>query len=344
MLDSITGYIKIDRFAATTYDEFDKALKTLKKQGITQLIVDVRQNPGGYLDAATNIADDFLDDEKLIVYTQGKSAPREDYNASRKGLFEQGRLAILVDESSASASEILAGAVQDWDRGLIVGRRSYGKGLVQEQYDMDDGSGLRLTIAKYYTPSGRSIQRSYAKGKDAYAEAFAKRFESGELTGIDTMTLFDTTKYYTAHRRVVYSGGGIKPDVYVPYDTSKLSSGLLNMMFSDEMRTLIWEYYTQNRVQLGQYKSIAQFSRGFDGKILVDKYVQTLDPHMKRITTSLLTKPSNMAFFSNQVKAQLARVLFRNNGYYAIQTQEDNVVQRALQALRGNTYSEIVGR
>ena len=164
MLDAETGYIKINRFAATTADEFHKGLLKLKKQGLQQLIIDLRENPGGYLEAANKIADELLSDEKLIVYTQGVHNPKQEYHAGEKGLLEQGRVAILIDESSASASEILSGAVQDWDRGgVVIGRRSFGKGLVQEQYELDDGAALRLTVARYYTPSGRSIQRSFSQ-------------------------------------------------------------------------------------------------------------------------------------------------------------------------------------
>src|SRR5690606_29720103 len=203
-------------------------------------------------------------DKKLLVYTKGRRAPKMEFTAQEKGDFEEGRLVILVDESSASASEILAGAVQDWDRGVIVGRRTYGKGLVQEQYDMENGAALRLTVAKYYTPSGRSIQRSYAKGKKAYSEAWVHRFETGELTGTDTaFVLPDTTKYYTSNKRVVYGGGGIMPDVYVPYDTSRLNSALLNLVFSEQAKDIIWDYFIQNRRELKKYKSVQDFKTHF---------------------------------------------------------------------------------
>lgn len=344
MLDSITGFIKINRFSATTYEEFSKALKGLLNQGMKQLIVDVRQNPGGYLDAATKIADEFLDDEKLLVFTKGKSSPRREYKASRPGMFEKGKLAILVDESSASASEILAGAIQDWDRGVIVGRRTYGKGLVQEQYDMDDGSGLRLTIAKYYTPSGRSIQRSFAKGKDAYAEEFARRFETGELTGTDTLFEEDTIKYYTAAKRVVYGGGGIKPDVYIAYDTSRLASGILNVTFSDNVRNFIWDFFMRNRAALVKYKTVNSFRQYFDADILVEKYISTLNAQMRKSTQAILSNPANEQYFRQHLKAQLARILFQNNGYFAVQTRTDNVVQRALELLYGRKYSALINR
>lgn len=344
MLDSITGFIKINRFAATTYEEFEKAIKGLVAQGMKQLILDVRQNPGGYLDAATNIADDFIDDEKLLVYTLGKSSPRRDYKANRSGLFEKGKLAILVDESSASASEILAGAVQDWDRGVIVGRRTYGKGLVQEQYDMDDGSGLRLTVAKYYTPSGRSIQRSFAKGKDAYAEDFAHRFETGELTGTDTLGEGDTSVYYTSSKRKVYGGGGIKPDIYVPYDTARLSSGVFNVTFSDNVRNFVWDYFMRHRNELKSFKTIGQFQAGFDAGLLVERYVAGLNQQMRRSTQAILTNAASAQYFRQHLKAQLARILFQNNGYYSVQTRSDNVVQRALETFYNRKYSGLINR
>ncbi|RYD57449.1 MAG: S41 family peptidase [Sphingobacteriales bacterium] len=344
MLDETTGLIKIDRFAATTYEEFMKAMKTLKKQGMQQLIVDVRQNPGGYLDAATNIADEFLDGSKMIVYTQGKRSSRMEYKANKPGIFEQGRLAILVDESSASASEILAGAVQDWDRGIIVGRRTYGKGLVQEQYEMDDGAALRLTIAKYYTPSGRSIQRSYAMGKDAYAADFAHRFETGELTGYDTTGVLDTMRYYTSRKRVVYGSGGIAPDIYVPYDTARLSSGMLNILFSEDVKNAVWDYYVKNRTALKSFRTYKDFSEGFDADVLVNNYLSNINANRRKAVSYVLKQSKQDGYFRLQLKAQLARILYRNNGYYYISMQADNVVVRAQQALNNNQYLGFIGR
>ncbi len=344
MLNGNTGFIKINRFAATTYTEFKKALVSLKKQGMTNLVLDLRQNPGGYLDAATKIADEILDDNKLIVYTQGKHLSRTEYDASEDGIFETGRIAVLVDESSASASEILAGAIQDWDRGVVVGRRTFGKGLVQEQYDMTDGAALRLTVAKYYTPSGRCIQRSFAKGKEAYTEDFVKRFESGELTGKDSVALDDTTKYYTSLKRVVYGGGGIKPDIYVPYDTNRLTPGLLNMLYSDDVKNLVWKYYIMHKAALRVHATPRDFVNDFNGDELVNLYIAGLDKQMKKATQKVLSIPNNHSYFSLQMKAQLARILFHNNGYYALNTQVDNVVQKALKILSDRSYSAIIGR
>ncbi|MCW3120793.1 MAG: carboxyl-terminal protease [Flavipsychrobacter sp.] len=341
MLDGITGFIKINRFSATTYDEFSTALKKLQQQGAKQLILDLRDNPGGYLEAATLIADNFLDNNKLIVYTQGVHSPRTEYIAGEKGVFENGKLAILIDEGSASASEILAGAVQDWDRGVIVGRRSFGKGLVQKQYDLPDGAALRLTVARYYTPSGRSIQRSFAKGKDAYMEDYEHRFQTGELTGKDSVALADTTRYYTGRHRLVYGGGGIKPDVYVPYDTAHLSSGLISVLFSRELKATIWDYFMQNRSKL-KGKTINEFTQSFDSHQLTSNYLAMLGQDMRSRVNALLAKPANDTYFKLQVQAQLARFLFRDNGYYAVSLKQDEVVNKALAVMNTDQYSKVI--
>jgi len=342
MLDSVTGFIKINRFTATTDSEFAAALSKLKAAGARQLILDLRDNPGGYLDAATSIADDFLDGNKLIVYTSGVHSAKAEYKASGKGIFENGRLAVLMDEGSASASEILAGAVQDWDRGVIIGRRSFGKGLVQEQYEMPDGAALRLTIARYYTPSGRSIQRSFSKGREAYAADFEKRFETGELTGKDTDEVADTVPYYTANHRVVYGGGGIKPDVYVPYDTSHISASLLNMIFSDELRASIWDYFLHNRSKL-KFTSIEDFNNSFTGdNEIEDNYLSTLNPEARKRVSKELGRPGFKEYLNVQVRAQVARFLFKDNGYYAVSVKEDEVVNKALSVLRSDEYNKLL--
>ncbi len=342
MLDGATGFIKINRFSATTYSEFSKALKKLVDNGAKQLIIDVRDNPGGYLDAATSIVDDLLDGNKLIVYTKGAHTVRTEYKTGDKGAFETGRLAILVDESSASASEILAGAIQDWDRGIIVGRRTFGKGLVQEQYEMPDGSALRLTVAKYYTPSGRCIQRSFANGRDAYMDDYQNRFITGELTGNDSLAQTDTTPYYTDKHRVVYGGGGIKPDVYVPYDTSKYSTPLMSMLLSREFKAALWDYFIANRKSFA-FRDVSDFATKFKGEPDVRaKYLYMLGAKERAEAQKELKKPANNTYFDMQVRAQLARLLYRDNGYYAIVTKNDDVVLRALEALNGERYSRAI--
>ncbi len=343
MLNAATGFIKINRFTATTYDEFSAALKKLQSQGAQQLIIDLRDNPGGYLDAATSIADDLLDDNKLIVYTKGTHTAKTEYRASGKGLFEKGKLAILIDEGSASASEILSGAVQDWDRGVIIGRRSFGKGLVQEQYDLPNGAALRLTVAKYYTPSGRCIQRSFANGKEAYMEDFEKRFETGELVRGDSVQA-DTTPFYTSTHRVVYGGGGIKPDVFIPYDTSRLSAALQSMIYSQELKTAVWDYFIENRKQL-KFKDIAEFSTSFNAQSqIADKYLVNLGTDVRKAALKELSKPANNDYFKLQIKAQLARLLFRDNGYYTISLKDDDAVNKALGLFSSDHYLSLIGR
>ncbi|MES2703827.1 MAG: S41 family peptidase [Bacteroidota bacterium] len=343
MLDGKTGFIKINRFSATTYDEFREGLTKLKAQGAKQLILDLRDNPGGYLSAATSIADDLLGDNKLIVYTEGQKAPKSEFKATAEGLFEEGKVAVLVDEGSASASEILAGAIQDWDRGVIIGRRTFGKGLVQEQYDMPDGAALRLTIAKYYTPSGRCIQRSFANGREAYMEDYEKRFESGELTGCDTIgNCGNGVPFFTSHHRTVYGGGGIKPDVYVPYDTTKLTAALMNMILSPELKTAVWDYFMQNKPALA-YKNINDFSKSFNAeKQVVNNYIAMLPDADRKSAARQFTNQASYNYFRLQVKAQLARFLFHDNGYYSIRLQDDAVVNKALETLNSGRYSHLV--
>jgi carboxyl-terminal processing protease len=342
MLDGVTGYIKVNRFSAKTYDEFKEALKKLQDGGAKQLVLDLRDNPGGYLQAATAIADDLLDGEKLIVYTQGLHIPKTEFKGTAGGPFEKGKVAVLVDEGSASASEILAGALQDWDRGVIIGRRTYGKGLVQEQYDMPGGAALRLTIARYYTPSGRCIQRSFAKGRDAYHHDFENRLEAGVLTGYDTGVV-DTTAYYTANHRPVYSGGGIMPDVYVPYDTSAYLHSFANMAGSEELNSAIRNYYIRNKQEL-HYKSITEFSHSFSaGRQVADNYIAMLNNEERKTALRHFSNPSYYHYVELQIKAQLARYLFHDNGYYAVKLKEDNVVNKALDVLNSGKYSKIIG-
>lgn len=344
MLDSKTGYIKINRFSATTYDEFARALKGLKASGMEQLVIDLRQNPGGYLEAAQRIADELLEGDKLIVYTKGIHSKRIDYKTEGLQGFEKGKIAILIDEGSASASEILSGAVQDYDRGIIVGRRSYGKGLVQEQYDLDDGAALRLTVAKYYIPSGRCIQRSYKNGRDAYDEDFMRRFENDVLKGNDSIITDDTARYYTANKRVVYGGGGIKPDVFVPFDTARLTPGLTNMLYSEDARRTVWNYYMHHRGQLLQYKTITDFSTKYGGDELVAGFLKMQDPTFRRAVERVLRNQTNLSYFRLQLKAQLARILFRSNGYYSITTWDDAVIRKAMETMNSTRYSAIIGR
>lgn len=345
MLDEETGIIKISRFSVGTYEEFLKALQDLKKRGMKNLVVDLRQNSGGYLAPAKEICDEFLAGDKTIVVTKGVNSVAKKYVASRDGAFESGKLAILVDEQSASASEIVAGAVQDWDRGVVIGRRTFGKGLVQDQFELEDGSALRLTIAKYYTPSGRSLQRPFGRSREEYAYDFAERFENGELTGYDTMVNHDTARYYTAGKRVVYGGGGIRPDIYVPYDTNKLSTPLLDLIFSDGVKNVMWEYFIRNRVRLkSTFSDIQAYQKTFRADTLLQTFISRQDAHTRKVMEQMFRKPVAREFFLLNIKAQLARLLFRDNGYYTIIYSDDNVVKRALATLDDKQYLAIISR
>lgn len=342
MLDSLTGIVKINRFSATTYDEFRTALTRLKESGMQNLIIDLRQNPGGYMDPAKQIVDELLSGDKLIVMTKGANSVPKKYNAEHTGDFEDGKVVVLVDEQSASASEILAGAIQDWDRGVIIGRRTYGKGLVQDQYELEDGSAIRLTVAQYYTPSGRCVQRSFDNGREEYAQDFIERFHSGELIGYDTAAIEDTTRYYTANKRVVYGGGGIRPDIYVPYDTTKLSTTLLNLIFSDGVKNAIWDYYGANKSDLNQYTSIEKFNKEFDASRLLEQYLATQDRSTRKVINLFFENKKNRAYFKLHLKAQVAKILFKENGQQKVLSTDDMMIKKALNVLYSDTYSTTI--
>jgi carboxyl-terminal processing protease len=258
------GYIKLDRFAQTTMDEFRKALAELKLKGMKHLIFDLRGNGGGYLGTAIDLADEFLPTEKQIVYTEGAASPIQRYYATVKGNFETGRLVILVDEGSASASEIVSGAIQDWDRGIIIGRRSFGKGLVQKPFTLNDGSVIRLTTARYHTPTGRCIQKSYEDGLDDYYLDFSKRLKHGEFVSADSIKFPDSLKYYTPAKRVVYGGGGIMPDIFVPMDTNRLSEFYSNLYRKGILNNFVMQYLDANRTRLKeQYPTADGFIANF---------------------------------------------------------------------------------
>jgi len=228
------------------------------------LILDLRGNGGGLMDVAIDLADEFLSDNKLIVYTEGSSSPKQNFNSTPKGGFEKGKLVIMIDEGSASASEIVSGAIQDWDRGLVVGRRSFGKGLVQRPFDLPDGSAIRLTTARYHTPTGRCIQKSYSNGTDEYYGEFAKRYNNGELSNADKIHFPDSLKYYTNNKRVVYGGGGIMPDIFIPLDTTKISDYYIDLRRKNVFNDFIMDYVDKNRESLLiKYPNLKKFQAEF---------------------------------------------------------------------------------
>jgi carboxyl-terminal processing protease len=333
MLSKNTGYIKINRFAATTYQEYMEAFNKLKAEGMQNLVVDLRNNGGGYLSAATAIADEFLENNKMIVYTKGKARPKEEYKATSKGSFENGKLCILIDEGSASASEILSGSIQDNDRGLIVGRRSFGKGLVQEQSEFTDGSAIRLTIARYYTATGRCIQKSYTKGSlaDYYSEE-VQRYAKGELQNADSIHFADTLKYRTPKGKIVYAGGGIMPDVFVPLDTTGRSQYLSNLVYNGVLNEFALVYADKNRSRLNNYKSVSAYEKDFRvDDALVNSLVDFAEKQkIKRDEKGLNT---SRELIENELKALIARNIWRNDGFYPIYNKKDQTLNKALEVL-----------
>ena len=277
MVDDEIGYIRLDRFARTSHDEFITALTELKRDGMKSLILDLRGNSGGFLDIAFKLTNEFLDNNKMIVYTEGVSSKREDYHSTSKGNFAEGRLVVMIDEGSASASEILSGAVQDWDRGIIVGRRSFGKGLVQRPFNLADGSQVRLTTSRYYTPSGRSIQKPYKDGVDAYYQDFVNRMNHKEFVTPDSIQFPDSLKFQTHSGRTVYGGGGIMPDIFVPIDTLRSSDYMIDIRSKGILNNFVMEWVGQHRGLTETYPTYEDFNQIYTSlKIdsLFDKYAE----------------------------------------------------------------------
>ncbi len=342
MMDEETGYIKINRFSRDTYNEFMDALSGLKGKGMEKLILDLRQNPGGYLTAAVNIADEFIDGQKLLVYMQGQHYKRKEYRARRAGLFESGDLVVLVDEGSASASEIVSGAVQDWDRGMILGRRSFGKGLVQEQYDLSNGGALRLTVARYYTPTGRSIQKPYEQGVDAYRNEIVERFEHGELQSVDSVKVENDSMVFKTliDKRTVYGGGGIMPDTFVPLDTSQ------NGLFTIQVRSIIPEFayqtFNNNQQKYRKYESAEEFRSAYSvDETLFSKfknYIQQADLEEATYDEAILMRDKET--FKTYIKAYIARQLWHNDGFYPILHELDETLKEAYQKIHGTEMAQ----
>ncbi len=328
MVDDEIGYIKVNRFAATTFDEFRQSLSKLKDQGMKKLVLDLQSNPGGYMNIAIDMADDFLASGKKIVFTHGKEKKYDSQAMSTsKGDFEKGDLIVLINEGSASASEILAGSLQDNDRAFIVGRRSFGKGLVQSPFDLSDGSELRLTISRYYTPTGRSIQKPYEDG-DEYSRDIISRYNHGEFFHADSIRFNDTLKYITQKGRTVYGGGGIMPDYFVPLDTT-LTSHYLN------------ELYTSSSIQeytfgYGEAHKEALLEKGFNE--FLDKFVVTdqMLTDLVQVGERNKVKPDRKELakkeklFKVHIKAQIARKLWNNEGYFPVMNETNEIFIHAL--------------
>lgn len=327
MLTPTTGYIKINRFSATTHQEFVEQVKEMnEKEGLRNIVIDLRQNPGGYLTAATKILDQLFPDAKLLVYTEGRTYTKSEYKSTGRNLVDIDKVAILIDEGSASASEILAGAIQDWDRGSIIGRRSFGKGLVQEQYLLSDGGALRLTVARYFTPSGRCIQKTY-DDRDSYDEETWHRQESGELYSKDSIHISDTTKYYTGKGRVVYGGGGIVPDIFVP-----LNSVINNDYFveaAQHVAPFIYEYLDLHRKDFAKYKTFEAFDKGF---VVSEDMMANFTAYVKKENLEMndalyKTCKTDLA---ELIKANLAKQFFELQGFYKVINKRDKMIEEAL--------------
>lgn len=339
MLDSEIGYIKLEKFSMTTHDEFRKAFVELKESGMKSMILDLRNNGGGFLDQAIALADEFLPDGDLIVYTEGRNRRLSEKYATKRGNFEEGKLVVMIDEFSASASEIVSGAVQDNDRGIVVGRRSFGKGLVQEQFLMRDGSAVRLTVARYYTPSGRSIQRPYDKGNDEYYLDYIMRFQSGELENQDSVHWSDTTEYYTKEGRVVYGGGGIMPDIFLPYERDSLLPYYNDLLRKGLIYKFCFEYVDANRNALNKKYSSKEFVRNYQiSGQLFEEFLSYADEHgVKRDEKSLKKYTSEI---KTLMKAYMAQNLFDDKAFYEIYLNMDKDLQRTIEIIK-NEYSII---
>jgi carboxyl-terminal processing protease len=330
MVNYNTGYLRINTFAMTTFDEFMKGLRELKGQGMTSLIIDLRGNSGGIMGTAIQIANQFLKEGQLIVYTKGRAQPRNEERATGKGEFESGDLVILIDEWSASASEILAGAIQDNDRGTIIGRRSFGKGLVQEPIPFPDGSGMRLTIARYYTPTGRSIQKPYNNGFDKYFDDLNDRYIHGEFEVSDSTHFSDSLRFTTPGGRTVYGGGGIMPDKFVPVDTSGVSPYFL------KVRSLIYRFalkYTENnRELLKKFTESGEMEKFLDRQALLDQFV------LYAAANGIKKDPAGLKISGDiihtQIKAYIARNILDNKGFYPIWEKIDTTLKYAIDFLK----------
>jgi len=331
------GYINLNKFAQNSMEEFITATKELKAAGMTSLILDLRNNSGGYMGTSIELSDEFLKPGKLIVYTEGVHSQREDFISTSKGLFETGKVVVMINENSASASEIVSGAIQDWDRGLIVGRRSFGKGLVQRPFNLPDSSQMRLTTARYYNPSGKCIQKSYTDGVDKYYEDFQNRVKHGELVHPDSIKFPDSLKYYTSRKRVVYGGGGIMPDVFIPWDSTIISDYFLDLRRKNLINAYVGEYVDKNRKSL--QKSFPEFS-SFNANFMIDDgFMEEFFAYTEKEGVKKEDKgyAQSEKLIQSQLKGLIAQKLWDMKELYIIINQSDAEVLKAIEVIEDDS-------
>ncbi len=333
LLSDQTGYIRVNKFTRTTPEEFEEAIKSLNKKGMDNLILDLRGNTGGYMNAAIRMADHFLGRNKLIVYTEGINSNRIEYKSTGRGEFKKGKLIVLIDESSASASEIVTGAVQDWDRGVVMGRRSYGKGLVQKPYTLTDGSVIRLTIARYHTPVGRCIQRPYDKGYEKYYEELNQKIRKGVYSTVDSIKMDDSLRYVTPNGRIVYGGGGIMPDIIVPADTTGQSVYIGTLIRKNMFNRFVLQEVIRNRDSLIQvYPTMEEMARKTD---IPDTFLEDFIAFaaMFHIESPEEELKNSEAALRRHLATTLSRLLFGTKGYWHSQINYDIMISRALEVI-----------
>lgn len=344
MADSHTGYIRVSRFGASTWEEFVEALDKLKKEGMKNLILDLQGNGGGYLNAAIGMANEFLGANQLIVYTEGRKSPREEALSNNEGSFKEGKLIVLVDESSASASEIVSGAIQDLDRGVIVGRRTFGKGLVQRPIPLPDGSMIRLTVSRYYTPSGRSIQKPYENGVEDYNKDLINRFNKGELSNADSIHFPDSLRYKTLYKeRTVYGGGGIMPDLFVPLDTTRYTDAHRDIVANGVMNQYVINYFDRNQQELkSKYPDFATFDKDFTvTPEMLDALKTDAEKDKLKIAPEQFEKSAPL--IALQIKALIARDMFDISDYFRVMNNENDSYKKALQLINDDAaYQKIL--
>ena len=339
MLDEVTGYIKLSRFSATTHSEFVKSVKKLKSDGMQQLVFDLRGNGGGYLSEAVDIVDEFLPKGSLVVFTEGRFRKKAKYYARKKGILEDMPVVVLIDGESASASEIVAGALQDNDRGIIVGRRSFGKGLVQEQVMLSDNSAIRITVARYYTPTGRCIQKPFTGNRKDYLLESYDRYENGELFSADSIHFNDSLKYFTPKGKVVYGGGGIMPDVYVPMVNDSTEYYFNKITNLGILYQYAFDYCDQHRKELARYRTVADFSKSF--RVTDAMFNELVEQAEKKgIKGNEEEKQVARREADILLKAYIARDLFDDEGFYPIYRDMDDMLQKALEVLASEKKSE----